>query len=1074
MEATDQSGRHGTDGDDSSLGGRSDSFGLDLAPLDLPAGTDLGGVTIVRLIAEGGMGRVYEGRQHVPDRPVAVKVLRSGLASRRVVRRFELEAHLLARLKHPHVAQVHTFGRFRLGHVELPFFVLELVDDARPVDIFARDRRLSVHDRVAILARFAAAVGHGHALGVVHRDLKPGNLLVAADGGPKVIDFGVARAVAADVAPATLQTDAGEIVGTLRYMAPEQCAADASAIDARADVHALGLVLHELLTGGLPYDVRGRSLVAAAEIIRQQEAGAMRSVPRSVISTGLDRAAAERLAAIVEKCLRKSPADRYETGTDLADDLGRWLAGEPVAARPPSLAERLWRRLRRHRAAAVAAAVAVLSFGVAAAGMVHATRRARHRESTARRETALAAEERTRAAAAAFTARIEQAAAARATGSLPDARRLVAEAAAMLAPGSDSPIELTFLAAAVAEAPDVAVAVLGPHAARVTAVAANATGDTLLTAAEDGSVRLWGLDERGVWAASGDLTGHRAGVWAAAFSSDGARVATAAADRTVRVWNLAVGGGPTVLSGHGGGVYGVAFSPDGRTIATGAADDSVRLWDVATGTLRTTLSGHSATVFGLAFTPDGGLLASAGGDGTVRLWDPADGRPVATLAGHTRRVFNVAIAPDGRSLVSAGEDATSRIWSLPEGVPGGVLRHPERVNAAAFSATGDRVATASTDGVLRLWDPGTAEVVSSLRGHSAGLWSLAACGGPASPTWLTGSADKTARVWDSGLDPEPLLTGGSPVLGVAVSSDGLAAAALSSGEIVLWDPASCRELRRLRAGRGRASAVDFSPDGRIVAAAAGDGGVRLWKAADGEAVGEFAGHRGKVFGVAFAPDGRLIASCGEDRTARIHVVAVAPAASAPSAGDGDAGRTLPHPQRVYGVAWSPAADALATACEDGVVRIWPTLGDAPPLELAGHDDAVNWVTFSRDGSRLASCSSDGTVRLWDPRTGGPIATFPTAVGQVWEVAFSPAGDRLVAAGGDGRLQLFGTADGRSLVALGGHTARVWSLAFSADGRLLVSGSADGTARVWGLSAADVAARRRADDATTAGSFRPRP
>jgi WD40 repeat protein len=1063
MGATDHSVRHDP-ADDSSLGGRSDSFGLDLVPLDLPAGTDLGGVTIERLIAEGGMGRVYEGRQHAPDRPVAVKVLRSGLASRRLVRRFELEAHLLARLKHPHVAQVHMLGRFRVGHVELPFFVLELVEDARPIDAFARDRGLAVRDRVALLARFAAAVGHGHALGVVHRDLKPGNLLVAADGVPKVIDFGVARAVAADLAPGTLQTDAGEILGTLRYMSPEQCAADPDAIDARADVYALGLVLHELLTGELPYDVRGRSLVAAAQLIREQEAGAMRRVAGAVAgAAGVDGSAAIRLAAIVEKCLQKPPGGRYATAAALADDLGRWLAGEPIVARPPSIGERIGRRLRRHRAAVVAAAIACLAVGIAAASIAAAGRRARHREITARQERALAEGERARAEAAGFTARLAEAAAARSLGDLPRARRLVAEAAGPRSAGGRPPIEWACLAAAVAEPPDAAVAVLEGHAARVNAVAAAPSGTLLATGAEDGSARLWRRDDTGRWLRAGDLTGHRGGVWAAAFSPDGTRVATAAADRKVRLWDTATLEAAGSLAGHTGGVYGLAFAADGLTLATGGADDTVRLWDAADGSLRATLSGHGATVFGLAFSPAGGLLASAAGDGTVRLWDPADGRPVATLAGHARRVFNVAFSPDGRSLVSAGEDGTCRLWSVPDAALAAVLRHPERVNAAVFSATGDRVATASTDGVLRLWDPATAEVVASLRGHAAGIWSLAAVAGPAGPSWLTGSADTTARIWDDGRDVEPRLTCKAAVLGVALAPGGGAAAALASGEVVLFDPATCRETLRLRAGRGRTSAVDFSPDGRLLAAAAGDGTVRIWRAADGAEAGAVAGHRGKVYGVAISPDGRRVASCGEDRTARIGPFPAADTADAAGRPD----RRLPHPRRVYGVAWSPAGDLLATACEDGIVRLWPAEDDASPRELIGHADAANWVTFSRDGTRLASCSSDGTVRLWDPNDGRTVATLGGITGQVWEVAFSPDGDRIAAVGSDAKLHLYAAEDGRPLVALDGHRERVWAVAFAADGRTLVTGSADGTARVWGLSAAEVAARRRLADAAAA-------
>jgi len=1080
MGATDLPRRSVADGDDSSFTGRSDSFGLDRGPIDLPPGTDLGGVTIVRLLAEGGMGRVYEGRQHAPDRPVAVKVLHAGLASRRVVRRFELEAHLLARLKHPHIAQVHMLGRCAVGGADVPFFVLELVEAARPVDDFARDRGLPVRDRVALLARFAAAVGHGHAIGVVHRDLKPGNMLVAADGTPKVIDFGVARTTGPDVVAATLETDAGAIVGTLRYMAPEQFDADPEAIDARTDVHALGLVLHELVAGDLPHDVRGQSIVVAARIVREQEPQAMRTIPRALAAAGgVSRADGLRLAAIVEKSLAKSPAGRYANAGDLADDLCRWLAGEPIRARPPGPLGRVGRWLFRHRAGVAAAAVAALSLAAAAAGVAHVSERARRQETLVERDRAAATRERSAARSEGYQARLERAVTAIARGEWPRARRLVDEAAAAAPAGADVPLEVGLLSALVAPPPDVATAVLATHAARVTAVAAAPAGDLLATGAEDGTAWLWRRDDRGGWMPARALAGHRTGVWGVAFAPDGRRVATASADRTARIWDAAGGEQLAVLRGHKGSVYGIAFAADGRRIATGSADDTLRLWNADTATEEAVLSGHTGTVFGVAFAPDGGLLASASGDGTVRLWDPAAGRPVATLAGHARRVFNVAFSPDSRGLVSAAEDGTARLWRADGGAAVAVLRHPERVNAVAFSPAGDRVATACTDGLLRLFDPLSGAAAAEFAGHTAGIWSLAPLPGGDGRGFLSGSADTTARTWDDARGAEPVLRCGSRVLGVAVAADGrLAATAVADGAVVLWDLATCRDVRRLETGAGRAAAVDFSPDGGLVAAAGDDGTVRLWRTATGAAVAALAGPRAKTYAVAFSPDGRLVASGGEDRTARIRRVA-------------DGGETVPaleHPRRVFGVAWPPAGDRLATAGEDGVVRLWPLDGTAA-VELAGHTRAVNAVAFTADGGIVASCSSDGTVRLWDARDGRCLDTLGGAGAELWELAITPDGTRLAAVASDGRLHLYRIADksGQSaagtvlpsagavlpsagfagergerghLLALDAHADRAWTVACAADGRRLVTGSWDGTARVWGVSAADVDRARR--------------
>jgi WD40 repeat protein len=246
--------------------------------------------------------------------------------------------------------------------------------------------------------------------------------------------------------------------------------------------------------------------------------------------------------------------------------------------------------------------------------------------------------------------------------------------------------------------------------------------------------------------------------------------------------------------------------------------------------------------------------------------------------------------------------------------------------------------------------------------------------------------------------------------------------------------------------------------------------VRLWRTATGAAVAALAGPRAKTYAVAFSPDGRLGASGGEDRTARIRRVA-------------DGGETVPaleHPRRVFGVAWPPAGDRLATAGEDGVVRLWPLDGTAA-VELAGHTRAVNAVAFTADGGIVASCSSDGTVRLWDARDGRCLDTLGGAGAELWELAITPDGTRLAAVASDGRLNLYRIADksGQSagavlpsagfagergerghLLALDAHADRAWTVACAADGRRLVTGSWDGTARVWGVSAADVDRARR--------------
>ncbi|MCK4342294.1 MAG: serine/threonine protein kinase [Phycisphaerae bacterium] len=302
-------------------------------------GETVGRYQIKSLIASGGMGAVYEAVQEQPQRTVALKVMKRHVASRSALRRFQLESHVLGNLRHPNVAQVYEAGMHDDGKVQVPYFAMEYIPDAKTIIEYAEERELGTRDRLRLFAKVCDAVYHGHQKGIIHRDLKPANILVDPTGEPKVIDFGVARATDSDIAITTIQTDAGQLIGTLQYMSPEQCAADASDLDTRSDVYSLGLVLYELLCGQLPYDVTRSSILAAARVICEEA---------PVRPSGVNRTLRGDLEMIVLKALQKDREERYQSAADLARDIRHYLNREPIEAHPPTAWTRTLHWVARH------------------------------------------------------------------------------------------------------------------------------------------------------------------------------------------------------------------------------------------------------------------------------------------------------------------------------------------------------------------------------------------------------------------------------------------------------------------------------------------------------------------------------------------------------------------------------------------------------------------------------------------------------------------------------------------------------------------------------------------------------
>jgi WD40 repeat protein/serine/threonine protein kinase len=1020
---------------------------------EFAANRTLGDFRILREIGRGGMGIVYEAEQISLGRRVALKVLPFAAAlDPRQLQRFQNEAHAAAQLHHPSIVPVHGVGCERGIH----YFVMQFIDGQSLAALLhqlqgaAADGPASaafppvsptsptladlttqppsstpaffrVVTTLAIQA--ALALEYAHQRGVIHRDVKPGNLLLDAGGQLWITDFGLAR-----LENASGQTMTGDLLGTLRYMSPEQADSRPGLVDHRTDIYALGATLYELLTLQPAFAAPER-----AALLRQIACDEPRP-PRAV-----NPAIPPDLETIVMKAMAKSPAERYATAQELADDLRRFLEDRPIRARRPSLLQRLSKWSRRHeglvRLAGFAAALGLAGLVAAAVLIWHAKEEAEQArrdaltandllraEKQALQET-LARERQTSYYQNIALAEVEWLA-----GKIDRAERFLEGC-----PRDLRQWEWHYLKR-----------LLHPEMVRVrvaglACVASSADGKRLATGNTRGDVELWdaatGDRLRGLPAAAGPIVGM-------AFRPDGQGLVTASQlpsqpthpgpsgklSAEVTAWDTSTGQS-VFRFGHEGKVNGVSFSPRGDRFVV-AANDRVLVCEGATGKELLAIAEEGRTA---AFSSDGRTIVTSRMF-AVAVWDAATGRRLHSLVQEPRTGGALLSAENVITAVTLGADA-ERIWTAgsDKNVLGWDLKSQQRVarllaagNRAAHSPVARTLATGTEGGTISLWDSGSEQLLARFPGHGGAVRTLLFS--PDGKRLLSTGADETAKVWDvdqalrgpsqaqeggilafgprgktlvrvqgPGIGSLCDRTTGKRILALAgmvgrvayADDESLLAFTGSRRDVGLVGPTTGRELSALGAKSDGFHTVAVSTGGRLVAASGKDLTIQVWEAATGRLAHRFPGNGARISRLAFHPDSQWLASASANGSVVLWDLA----------SDTEL-RTLPEPNaRALAIAVRPGGGQLAAALDNHTVRLWEPATGASLRLLRGHSGAVHDVVYSPDDKRLVSAGADRTIKLWDPDTGQEILTLRGHTALIHSLAFAPDGRQLASVTG---------------------------------------------------------------------------
>jgi serine/threonine protein kinase/WD40 repeat protein len=1004
-------------------------------PIEVPS--EIGEYAVLGVIGLGASGVVLKARQPGTDRIVAIKVLASGGWNPSALTRFRREIRLLGRLEHPGIARIYGAGSDTSTIPHRPYFVMEYIDGSS-LTAWARDGAEGVRrpaaEIVQVFAEIVDAIGHAHAAGVIHRDLKPGNVLIGRDGRPKLLDFGVsgladgAGTLAGSVQAAltlAVRTGNESVVGTVPYMSPEQFEG-AGSIDARSDLYALGVMLFECLAGRLPYPVERRSLPEAAALIRDE-------LPTTL--GRVDRAFRGDLETVVARLLEKDPDRRYQTAEELAADLRLYLSGKPTRTRPVSRLERARRFTRRYRGLIASTAIAfalLLGFlgytlflwresekrGAELARALETSERLEYRRAIRDAEAALRA-------GVVFDAR-------RALSSLPRERRgwewryLAARTGAEseVTPSPEMPISIrtqgdlllvggihgsVFRFRQGVDAP----ALLTKGKASASEIALSPDGRAFIAAdAREPSIPIRSTEDGALLRR---LPLPFAGATAVDWSADGRRIAVAGALGVAAVLDAETGDParviPIVEDGTRRGEGLVRFIPDGSGVVVACRSSSRATLhpDRAAVPIPLDLAEGVVERIGVCMGRNGPMVLVGLYNGEIAIFDARFGEPVRRIRAHEGALRTIEHGPGRFEFTSGATDGSICVWDVDTGERVGAAIGAElQVRGLAHDAARQELLSVGEDGFIRRWSIAKAVREPVLREHRAWVYSL---------IYLDDESDRDGTlVSGAGEAPSP------------------------DGRVVFWNLAE-RVLSRAAhpIGDGALNIVwSLSKDQQGGVACASGMGIQLI-ARDGTIDG---------FTLPTAPFRVAVVDGGE----RIAVLRFECDELELRDREGTLVQSVPLPSRAMGsLQVRDGGRSLLVGC--GRTLLWYRIDGGKAIESRRMDfeGTITSISTNEGVGLVAIGFQGGEVALVDPLREGAAAVLWRVLASPDDgvrVALSPDGTRVASTGKGPLIRILDASDGEQVLALGGHGDTILSIAYSPDGNTLASGSIDGTIRIW--------------------------